>query len=133
MARLIAPLGGLSSQSAGTRSLQPLPLAFLPFVPLSIKFGQDVGRDPLVTAPAGHKRLQVGRRVGLEPFLEGAHSTIVSRARLSDKAGGLGSSIPRPAGRERPARFSRRAKRGSKPSSARALAIETAPSSSGML
>ena len=94
MARLIAPLGGLSSQSAGTRSLQPLPLAFLPFVPLSIKFGQDVGRDPLVTAPPGHKRLQVGRRVGLEPFFERAHSTIVSWARLSDKTGAFWQPWP---------------------------------------
>jgi hypothetical protein len=85
---------GLSSQSAGTRSLQPLPLAFLPFVPLSIKFGQDVGRDSLVTAPPSHKRLQVGRRVGLEPFLEGAHSIIVTRARSPDKACALWQAWP---------------------------------------
>ena len=98
--------GGLSSQSAGTRSLQPLPLAFLPFVPLSIKFGQDVGRDSLVTAPPSHKRLQVGRRVGLEPFLEGAHSIIVSRVRSPDKACALWQvwpivSAPRTATRQR--------------------------------
>src|SRR5262249_27160246 len=77
---------GLSSQSAGTRSLQPLPLAFLPFVPLSTKFGQDAGWDSPVTAPPSHKRLQVWRRVGLDPFLEGAHSIIVSRVRSPDKA-----------------------------------------------
>src|SRR5260221_11781144 len=84
--RPIAPPGG--SQSAGTRSLQPLPLAFLPFVPLSIKFGQGFGRDSLVTAPPGHKRLQVGRRVALEPFLEGAHSVIVSRGATLGQARG---------------------------------------------
>jgi len=44
--------------------------------------------------PPGHKRLQVRRRVGLDPFIEGVPFVIVSGARPRTRPVGLGSTWP---------------------------------------